>query len=231
MDRKAIGPEAIVLAGQVIVQAQGDTQKARRVLAQAHAWTCTPDVDPTFKPEPATDWQTVARAAGWEPCDETLTRRDGDFKHFEVEIADLTAKLVKLGALVTEKDAELRDLTIERDKLRAQLRMSGAYEVEVQNLRQQVKDLTENAEKANRLLLEKDEQIMGFKVNGKPLGSMPTPAPAPVVPAPVPVPPATRSVAPAANPDVDPFAGMSPRMAEWARKRAAEVPSNRLDID
>ena len=60
MTTKPTTNEAIALACNLVVQAQGDVSKARRAIDAAHAYLCK--MDDTYKPEPNEALETVAAA-------------------------------------------------------------------------------------------------------------------------------------------------------------------------
>jgi hypothetical protein len=224
MERKNIGPEAVALACDTINKCKADTATARRILAQAHAWVCDPAIDPTWKPEPvkAADL-SVAEAAEHRAA--ALREHNASL---QAEVADLTAKLVKLGALVTSKDQEI-----------AKLNKLAADDTEHQiigRLHESINDAHEAMGHLDGLTRTRAESVLADRISqyGRKIAkaapvAVAAVAPAPVVPAVVPVAPTPRSVAPVATSDADPYGDLPPNVREYLRKR--EASKSTLEID
>ena len=227
--------EGVAIAATVIAQAKGDVPSARRVLGDAHRWTCT--IDPSFKPD-----DKDKRIADLEAQVHDL--------HAEPD-ADANAKVADATKLVATATRELGIVEGERNDAKA--KVAALTEVNA-NLARSVDDLTRRVVKIES---ERDSAIAAVETEGELVGELqrelaavkaelaqvravnfdaPRKADAPatvqiVEPvAPVVVEPAAPAPAPVSNDPVRPsnvsegaWASMSPMMRSFAAKRAATV--------
>ena len=115
--------EGVAIAATVIAQAKGDVPSARRVLGDAHRWTCT--IDPSFKPD-----DKDKRIADLEAQVHDL--------HAEPD-ADANAKVADATKLVATATRELGIVEGERNDAKAKV---AALTIENANLTRIASELT-----------------------------------------------------------------------------------------
>lgn len=236
--------EGVAIAATVIAQAKGDVPSARRVLGDAHRWTCT--IDPSFKLDDKdkriADLEAQVQASG-EDREWDAMRADRD--DFQAKVAALTNENANLTRIASELTGRVFAIQGDRDQanesndaLRDEL---AAVKLELANVRALNFDAPRKADP------ERDAQIVEPVVPGCLLCGNATQgdrfhcatciaklaatqsAPVAVEPA-APVPVQVTKPTPASSDPVRPsnvsegaWASMSPMMRSFAAKRAAAV--------
>ena len=130
--------EGVAIAATVIAQAKGDVPSARRVLGDAHRWTCT--IDPSFKPDDKdkriSELETQVQASG-EDREWDAMRADRD--DFQAKVAKLTIENANLLRSVDDLTRRVVKIEVERDQAVAAFETEGELVGELQRELAQVK--------------------------------------------------------------------------------------------
>ena len=128
--------EGVAIAATVIAQAKGDVPSARRVLGDAHRWTCT--IDPSFKPDDKdkriAELEAQVQAAGedreWDAMRadrdlheaqgkriaEELSIVEGERNDAKVKVAALTIENANLTRIASELTGRVFAIQVDRDQ-------------------------------------------------------------------------------------------------------------------
>ena len=116
--------EGVAIAATVIAQAKGDVPSARRVLGDAHRWTCT--IDPSFKADDKdariAELETQVQASG-EDREWDAMRADRD--DFQAKVAKLTIENANLLRSVDDLTRRVVKIEVERDQAVAAVETEG----------------------------------------------------------------------------------------------------------